>query len=225
MSLYMHFEGRKRVPRSGANLVTWPLVRRNGTGFGYFVTFSRWVSISCDHGRFLPLASACRHRTAGVFSGDTTNTSQCHSCDWENVQHLEDGIGEATLPYLQACTRSCYGQVGRVLPENCWIRCAYHCNGYVFKIIFLIYCNIKDLLVLDLRKKFKHFTKNWDIKLQEDVKAMVQKKVCPLHYYKLLHNIKISFQVYRLGALWIPQPTDKPWTSVAVAIKKNLGLH
>ena len=32
--------------------------------------------------------------------------------------------------------------------------------------------------VLDPRKKFEHFTKNWDNDLQADVKEMVQKKVC-----------------------------------------------
>ena len=31
---------------------------------------------------------------------------------------------------------------------------------------------------LDPRKKFAHFKKNWDTTLQEEVKELVQKKVC-----------------------------------------------
>ena len=33
-------------------------------------------------------------------------------------------------------------------------------------------------LVLDPRKKFAHFKKNWSLTLQEEVKELVQKKVC-----------------------------------------------
>jgi hypothetical protein len=33
-------------------------------------------------------------------------------------------------------------------------------------------------LALDPRKKFSHFKKNWDLGLQDEVKELVQKKVC-----------------------------------------------
>jgi hypothetical protein len=36
---------------------------------------------------------------------------------------------------------------------------------------------LNEDLVLDPRKKFEHFTKNWSSDLQTEVKEMVQKKV------------------------------------------------
>ena len=93
-----------------------------------------YISIRSSHHRILPLASACGHCTAGIFSGCTTNSSQCPSRNWKNVQHLAEGIGETTLPYFQACARSSYGQVGWVLQENRWVGCTYYCNGYVYQV-------------------------------------------------------------------------------------------
>ena len=42
-------------------------------------------------------------------------------------------------------------------------------------------------LVLDLRKKFEHFTKNWGNDLQAEVKDLVQKMVCVAVVILLLH--------------------------------------
>lgn len=38
-----------------------------------------YISMRSSHHRILPLASACGHCTAGIFSGCTTNSSQCPS--------------------------------------------------------------------------------------------------------------------------------------------------
>ena len=56
--------------------------------------------------RRLPLviALACRHRSAGLFGRNTTDSSQCPSCNREDVQRLAEGIGEAALQCFQACT-------------------------------------------------------------------------------------------------------------------------
>jgi hypothetical protein len=67
--------------------------------------------------------------------------------------------------------------------------------GMFFRVVNFISPDNKDPLVLDPRKKFNHFAKNWDIKLQDDVKATVQKKVNPLCYAtnSLLCTINIPF--------------------------------
>ena len=54
----------------------------------------------------------------------------------------------------------------------------------------------KDL-VLDPRKKFKHFTKNWDANLQAEVKDLVQKKVHMVVMTFLLHVNSSIYVVYR----------------------------
>lgn len=54
---------------------------------------------------------------------------------------------------------------------------------------------LMETLVLDPRKKFRHFEKNWDADLQADVKELVQKKVCTLI---MMFPLKFNnvFQVY-----------------------------
>jgi len=117
-----------------------PSLRRSGTGSDYFVIFSGYSEsrLYLSSGRCSPLTLACRCCSAGIFSGNTTNTSQCASCDRKNVWHLAEGIREAALHSFQACASSSHDQVGWVLSENSGIRCSYHHYGYVSHSVHVI---------------------------------------------------------------------------------------
>ena len=192
----MHFEGRKQVPRSGANLVTWPLVRRNGTEFGCSVTFSRSVKFLCvvimvDSYLWLQHADIAQQAFSAAERPTLHNAlpaiEKMYSA-WQKAS--EKPRYHIFKPALEAAMAKLDEYYKRTAESDAHIIAM----GMFFKVIFLIYPNNKDL-VLDPRKKFKHFAKNWDTDLQDDVKFTVQKKV-PVHPLHFNITLTIPFQVY-----------------------------
>ena len=51
-------------------------------------------------------------------------------------------------------------------------------GSYSYTHFYIMLTPLALYLVLDPRKKFTHFKKNWSLTLQEEVKDLVQKKVC-----------------------------------------------